>query len=64
MKFSAVRQHKKVNANCEKMVREYLEMLRIGNTHHAQTIRRRIQHRYGKEVFGLMGVDLDEQSEN
>lgn len=60
MKFSAVRQHKKINANCEKMIREYLEMLRLGNTSRATTLRRRIQNRYGKDVFAEMGVDLDE----
>ena len=60
MKFSAMRQHKKINANCEKMVREYLEMLRLGNTQHATTLRRRIQSRYGKDVFAIMGVELDE----
>lgn len=59
MKYSAVRQHKKTNANSEKMMREYLEMLRIGNTSRATTLRRRIQSRYGKDIFLEMGVDLD-----
>lgn len=61
MKYSAVRQHKKMNANCEKMMREYLEMLRIGNTTRATTLRRRIQGRYGKEIFLEMGVDIHEE---
>lgn len=60
MKFSAVRQHKKINANCEKLFQEYLEMLRLGNEARATTIRRRIQSRYGKEVFQLMGVPDEE----
>ncbi|PKL76239.1 MAG: hypothetical protein CVV27_11275 [Candidatus Melainabacteria bacterium HGW-Melainabacteria-1] len=60
MKFSAVRQHKKINANCEKLFQEYLEMLRLGNEARAATVRRRIQSRYGKEVFQLMGVPDEE----
>jgi len=60
MKFSAVRQHNKINANCEKMMREYLEMISIGNTSRAATVRKRIQSRYGKEVFDLMGVPDEE----
>ncbi|MEZ0368610.1 MAG: hypothetical protein ACAI44_05905 [Candidatus Sericytochromatia bacterium] len=60
MKFSAVRQHKKINANCEKLFQEYLEMIRIGNESRAATIRRRIQGRYGKEVFELMGEPDEE----
>lgn len=60
MKFSAVRQHVKINANCEKMMREYLELISLGNTSRATTVRRRIQSRYGKEVFDLMGVPDEE----
>lgn len=60
MKFSAVRQHKKINANCEKLFQEYLEMLRLGNEARATTIRRRIMDRYGKEVFQLMGEPDEE----
>lgn len=63
MKFSAVRQHKKVNSNCEKLMREYLEELHMGNEHRATTIRRRIQSRYGKEVFQLMGVLPNEEED-
>lgn len=63
MKFSAVRQHKKINSNCEKLMREYLEELHRGNQSRATTIRRRIQSRYGKEVFQLMGVLPDEESD-
>ncbi|MGV3523202.1 MAG: hypothetical protein ACO1RX_03200 [Candidatus Sericytochromatia bacterium] len=59
MKFSAVRQHKKINPNCEKLMREYLEMLALGHEARATTIRRRIQNRYGKEVFEMMGVPDD-----
>lgn len=61
MKFSAVRQHQKINSNCEKMMREYLEMLRLGHTSRATTIRRRIQNRYGKEVFEIMGVTPEDE---
>lgn len=60
MKFSAVRQHKKINPNCEKLFQEYLELLRVGHEARAATIRRRIQNRYGKEVFQLMGVPNEE----
>lgn len=60
MKFSAMRQHKKINSNCERMLQEYLEELRLGHELRATTIRRRIQSRYGKEVFQLMGVLPDE----
>lgn len=60
MKFSAVRQHKKINANVEKLIQEYLEMLRVGNQSRAATLRRRIVSRYGKEVFDLMGVPDEE----
>jgi len=63
MKFSAVRQHKKINSNCEKLMCEYLEELRIGNENRATTIRRRIQSRYGKDIFQLMGVLPDEDNE-
>lgn len=60
MKFSAVRQHKKINANVEKLFQEYLEMLRLGNESRAATLRRRIVSRYGKEVFELMGEPNEE----
>lgn len=56
MKFSALRQHKKINANCERMMQEYLEMIRIGNEHRAMTLRKRIVSRYGKEVFDMLNT--------
>lgn len=64
MKFSAVRQHKKMNPNCEKLLQEYLEMIRLGHESRAVTLRRRIQSRYGKEVFQMMGVPNEEDQED
>ena len=61
MKFSAIRQHKKINANCERMMREYLELLHQNKPAQAQVIRKRIVKRYGKEVFDMMGVPQDDQ---
>ena len=61
MKFSALRQHKKINSNCERLMQEYLEMIRIGNETRATTMRKRIVDRYGKEVFEILrAVDEDE----
>ncbi|PIQ24706.1 hypothetical protein COW36_23305 [bacterium (Candidatus Blackallbacteria) CG17_big_fil_post_rev_8_21_14_2_50_48_46] len=60
MKFSAMRQHKKINANCEQMMQEYLEMIRIGHEARAATIRKRIVTRYGKEVFEILSTVNDE----
>jgi hypothetical protein len=61
MKFSALRQHKKINSNCERLMQEYLEMIRIGNDSRATTMRKRIVDRYGKEVFEILrAVDEDE----
>ncbi len=61
MKFSALRQHKKINSNCERLMQEYLEMIRIGNETRATTVRKRIVDRYGKEVFEILrAVDEDE----
>ena len=62
MKFSALRQHKKINSNCERLMQEYLEMIRIGNEPRAATMRKRIVERYGKEVFEILrAVDEDDE---
>jgi hypothetical protein len=62
MKFSALRQHKKINSNCERLMQEYLEMIRIGNESRAATMRKRIVDRYGKEVFEILrAVDEDDE---
>lgn len=61
MKFSAVRQHKKINANCERMMREYLEFIHQGNATQATILRKRMVKRYGKEVFDMMGVPDDDE---
>lgn len=62
MKFSALRQHKKINSNCERLMQEYLEMIRIGNEARAATMRKRIVDRYGKEVFEILrSVDEDDE---
>lgn len=61
MKYSAVRQHKKINANCERMMREYLEFIHQENTIQATVLRKRITKRYGKQVFDMMGVTDDDQ---
>jgi len=62
MKFSALRQHKKINSNCERLMQEYLEMIRIGNECRAATMRKRIVDRYGKEVFEILrAVDEDDE---
>lgn len=61
IKYSALRQHKKINANCERMMQEYLEMIRIGNESRAATVRKRIVSRYGKDIFEMLGsVDEEE----
>lgn len=63
MKFSALRQHKKINSNCERLMQEYLEMIRIGNESRATTMRKRIVDRYGKEVFEILrAVDEDDDA--
>jgi hypothetical protein len=65
MKFSALRQHKKINSNCERLMQEYLEMIRIGNETRATTMRKRIVDRYGKEVFEILrAVDEDEDEDD
>lgn len=61
MKYSAVRQHKKINANCERMMREYLEFIHQGNATQATVLRKRMTKRYGKEVFDMMGVTDDDE---
>jgi len=62
MRFSALRQHKKININCEKLFEEFQEMLRLGNENRAATLRRRICNRYGKDSFNiLMGIDPDQE---
>ena len=61
MKYSAVRQHKKINANCERMMQEYLEFIHQDNVVQATVLRKRITKRYGKEVFDMMGVIDDDQ---
>jgi hypothetical protein len=60
MKFSALRQHKKINANCERMMQEYFEMMRLGNEARAATMRKRIVSRYGKDIFEMLGSVQDE----
>lgn len=63
MRFSVIRQHKKINANCEKLFEDYQEMLHQGNEHRATTLRRRICNRYGKDAFDIMmGVDPDDDN--
>ena len=61
MKFSALRQHKKVNSNCERMMQEYLDMIRLGNEARAATMRKRIVSRYGKDVFEMLEVVQDDE---
>ncbi len=60
MKFSAARQHKKINANCERMMREYLELIHQDKSAQATVLRKRITKRYGKQVFEMMGVNPDD----
>lgn len=51
MKFSGLRQHKTTNANTDRMLQEYHELMRLGQENRAEVLRRRLVKRYGKECL-------------
>jgi hypothetical protein len=58
VKFSYTRCHKKGNKNCERLLKEYDELMLTGQLLRAEVLRKRMISRYGKGIFADQGASL------